>query len=362
MTSAYPQATGRAVRGVWCVLIAASLCCDGGASEKTTLSLPGKYKGYEIPAVFIDGRPLAIIMEKGDMYTYEPPFESLSSACALRIGRDAIAGGRNRVVKSYLDFCRIKMTVADDMQAVAAGAEKGESPFEKIRLVREDRTSLVYTSRWRDDGRDVFGVEAVVLAYDLPMRFLVMMRDREDAAREDALVKGLTDWADRVARANRRLPQEIDIILDTINVKVPFPDGYFHFYHGGSDSYGWFAPQPRPDANKLVAATDPVLDITRMPESLGGVAAPETLEPLRDSYLAMTKRDGGEAEIVAKGSRHFLACERVPGAPETYHNFVRVRGRLLILSFRGKTAGRDPASVLGEWRRETFINNGEAPE
>lgn len=327
------------------------------AGEKTTLSLPGKFKTYRVPAIVIAGKTLAVASESADEVAYKPPFGGRNSRCTLMIGAGNMVEGLPRTVADYREFGMLK-TVAT--RGKPSGDGVGSRPFENVRVLREDRTSIITITRWRENNRLLYGMETLVLADDLPLRLIVLMVDKEDDGREKDLENGLADWASKTARANPALPQRLTAERHYVPVAVPIPPGFERLDVQGPEDDGrfcrWDAPRPLPEDGSAA-----VLGFVRVPGLERETTHPAAYRRAVDDAEAGKINGLNTLSILDRGAKHCLMLLKQEGRPDAYVDFIFVKSRLLITSYHPANDNR-PQDTLTRWRLDIFRTNGELPD
>lgn len=322
------------------------------AGEKTSMTFSEAGNRYEIPPVRIGSRMLAITDESGGEIRYAAPYGRRNSLCRLRIGGEAFSLGRR--FESYQAFAALKSAI--DIDGFSNRAAVGTR-------IHEDRTSLVFSQRWRENDIDVFSIVAVAIANDLPLLLIAVMRDRSDGGREEELARGFTGWAAKAAEVNAALPQKISVERGRRDIAIPFPWGYDRYIAAGDDANdGWFvsfkAPRKVRDDGRV-----PMFHLPRFGNLGDRTNSPRAFETFRDTLVEANELSLYEVELLEEGKKHFIARMKRPGRADAYIAFLFIKSRTLALGYTpARDGGDNPVALLNDWRRDTFKENLELPE
>lgn len=339
--------------GRYCaVALFAAVATVAAAGEKTSIVFSEGGARYEIPPVRIGMQTLAVVRESEGEIRYSSPYGRRDSLCHLRVGGNVFSMSRR--LDSYADFAALKSAI--DINGFSNPNAAGTK-------VHEDRTSLVFSQRWRENNIDVFSVAAITLANDMPLFLIAIMRDKSNSQRERELEKGFTDWAARVAAVNGKLPQKIPVTRGHHTIDVPFPWGYDRYIAtDGEADDGWFvtfkAPRSVEDDGSVA-----MFNLPRFGGLVDKMTSPQAFRTFRQTIEEANEFTLYEISVVEEGKKHFIVRMKRLGRVDAYVAFLFIKSRTLALGFIPSRGGGDnPVALLNDWRRDTFKENLELPE
>lgn len=336
----------------WLLALFAAIATAAAAGEKTTLVFSEAGVRYEIPPVRIGSQTLTIVRESEGEIRYSSPYGRRDSLCHLRIGGNTSSIGRR--FDSYADFAGLKSAI--DINGFGSPDAVGGK-------IHEDRTSLVFSQRWRENNIDVFSVVAFTTANDIPLFLIAVIRDKSNSQRERELEKGFTEWTARVAAVNGKLPQKISVVRGHHTIDIPFPWGYDRYVatNGEADD-GWFVSFKAPrniDDDGSVA----MFYLPRFGNLGDKTNSPQAFRTLRQTIEEANEFTLYEISVVEEGKKHFIVRMKRPGRVDMHVAFIFIKSRTLALAFTPSRGGNDnPVALLNGWRRDTFKENLELPE